>query len=128
MEYNKGVLARFRKPQHAGRPDLPAKVLASGRAGKRRNGSDVVIYLHIVDKKISDSRFEAYGCPNTIAAADFMTGQMTGRPVDDALKETPQQVADELGLPAEKLGQVLIVEDAINAALADWANRVETRA
>ena len=118
MEYGKAVLARFRNPQHAGRPDLPAEAMASGRAGKRRNGSDVVIYLHIVDKEISDARFDAYGCPHTIAAADYMAERMTGRAVGDALAETPQQVADELGLPAEKLGQVLIVEDAIKAALA----------
>ena len=121
MEYSKVVLARFWNPQHAGRPDWPAEAMVSGRAGKRRTGSDVVIYLHIVDNEIRDARFEAYGCPHTIAAVDYMAGQIIGRSVGDALAETPQQVADELGLPPEKLGQVLIVEDAINAALADWA-------
>ncbi len=75
MEYGKAVLARFRDPQHAGRPDLPAEAMASGRAGKRRSGSDVVIYLHIVGDEISDARFEAYGCPRTIAAADYMSGK-----------------------------------------------------
>ncbi len=122
MEYDQAVLSRFRHPQHAGRPDLPAGELASGRAGKRRTGSDVVIYLQISGNEISDARFEAYGCPCTIAAADYMVGLMIGRPVSAASVETAQQIADELGLPAEKLGQVLIVEDAINAALGAWGN------
>ena len=128
MEYDKAVLSRFRHPQHAGRPDLPAGALVGGRAGKRRTGADVVIYLHIIGDEISDARFEAYGCPHTIAAADYMAGRMIGRPVSAALDETAQQVADELGLPAEKLGQVLIVEDAIRAALGVWENRVASGA
>jgi NifU-like protein involved in Fe-S cluster formation len=120
VEYSKAVLSRFRHPHHAGRPDLPADKLVSGRAGKRRTGSDVVFYLQIIANEIRDARFEAYGCPHTIAVADYMAGQLIGRPADQAMQETPQQVADQLDLPAEKLGQALIVEDAIIAALGEW--------
>lgn len=120
MEYSKAVLSRFRHPHHAGRPDLPADQLVSGHAGKRRTGSDVVFYLHIIANEIRDARFEAYGCPHTIAVAEYMAGRLIGRPPERAVQETPQQVADLLGLPAEKLGQALIVEDAISAALDEW--------
>ena len=113
-------MSRFRHPHHAGRPDLPADQLVSGRAGKRRTGSDVVFYLQIIANEIRDARFEAYGCPHTIAVAEYMAGQLIGRPADRAMQETPQQVADQLGLPAEQLGQALIVEDAIIAALGEW--------
>ncbi|MCZ6762974.1 MAG: iron-sulfur cluster assembly scaffold protein [Gammaproteobacteria bacterium] len=123
MEYSKAVLSRFRRPQYAGRPCLPADQLVIGRAGKHRTGSDVVFYLQIIANQIHDARFEAYGCPHTIAAADYMAERMIGRPVDQAMQETPQQLADELGLPAEKLGQALIVEDAINAAMEAWKKR-----
>ena len=123
MEYSKAVLSRFRRPQHAGRPELPADRWVSGRAGIRRTGSDVVFYLQIVAREIHDTRFEAYGCPHTIAVAEYMAERMIGRPVDQAMQETLQQLADELGLPAEKLGRALIVEDAINAALAAWQKR-----
>ncbi|MCH8958286.1 MAG: iron-sulfur cluster assembly scaffold protein [Proteobacteria bacterium] len=123
MEYSKAVLSRFRRPRHAGRPRLPANRLAIGRAGKRRTGSDVVFYLEIIASRIHDARFKAYGCPHTIAVAEYMAERLIGRPVDDAVQETPQQLADELGLPAEKLGQALIVEDAIAAALAAWEKR-----
>ena len=80
----------------------------------------MVFYLHIVANEIRDARFEAYGCPYTIAVAEYMAGQLIGRPPDQAVQESPQQVADQLGLPAEKLGQALIVEDAISAALGEW--------
>lgn len=123
MEYSKAVLSRFRRPQHAGRPELPSDRWVSGRAGKRRTGCEVVFYLQIVARQIHDARFEAYGCPHTIAVAEYMSERMIGRPVDQAMQETPQQLADELGLPAEKLGRALIVEDAINAALAAWKKR-----
>lgn len=123
MEYSKAVLSRFRHPQHAGRPELPADQWVSGRAGKRRTGSEVVFYLRIIAGQIHDALFEAYGCPHTIAAAEYMAERIIGRPVDQAMQETPQQLADELGLPAEKLGRALIVEDAINAALAAWKKR-----
>ena len=123
MEYSKAVLSRFQYPRHAGRFDLPAAQLASGRAGKRRTGSDVVFHLHIVGNEIKDVRFEAYGCPHTIAAADCVAERMIGRPADQAVPVAAQQLADELGLPADKLGRALIVEDAINAALEAWKKR-----
>ncbi len=80
----------------------------------------MVFHLHIIANEIRDARFEAYGCPHTIAVAEYMAEQLIGRSPDRAVQETPQQVADHLGLPAEKLGQALIVEDAISAALGQW--------
>jgi nitrogen fixation NifU-like protein len=123
VEYSAKVLSHFRQPRRAGHLDLPDEELGIGRAGKKRTGSDVVFYLQIVGGIIRDARFAAYGCPHTIAAASYQAEHIIDRPCNQAPGISPQQLADELQFPAEKLGQALIVEDAIRFAVCDWQSR-----
>lgn len=108
------MLRRFREPAFAGR--IEASGATVGRAGSRRTGSEVVFYLRIADGQITEARFEAFGCPHTIAAADYVAENITGQALA-GLRIDPHAIATTLGLPPEKLGQVLIVEDALRTAL-----------
>ena len=115
MEYSPEVLRRFQNPAHAGRID--GEDVVTGRAGRRRSGSDVVFYLRLAGDQISDARFEAYGCPHTIAAADYVAEGVVGKRTADAIQIDPHGIVRQLALPNDKIGQVLIVEDALRAAL-----------
>lgn len=115
MEYSPNVLQRFQNPVHAGRID--GADVATGRAGRRRSGSEVVFYLRLAGDCITEVRFEAYGCPHTIAVADYLAEYITGMGVAGLERIDPHAIASKLELPDEKIGQVLIVEDALRAAL-----------
>jgi hypothetical protein len=57
-----------------------------------------------------------WGCPDTIAAADLAAERMRDVPLDDFRGLEVRALADELGVPTEKLGKLLRLEDAALAA------------
>jgi cysteine desulfurase len=72
---------------------------------------------------IQDARFQAYGCPHVIAVADWLTQNAVGREAAGAhpLRGLPEPVGalrERFDVPVEKLGRLLLVEDAWKAALA----------
>jgi len=69
---------------------------------------------------VQDARFQAYGCPHVIAVADWLAQSAVGREVAP-LRGLPESVAalrERFDMPVEKLGRLLLVEDAWRAALA----------
>jgi hypothetical protein len=69
---------------------------------------------------VKDARFKSYGCPHTLAVASWLTGQLVGRRRDDGVPGEPAGWAEALAVPAEKLGRLLTVEDALGACLRGW--------
>jgi hypothetical protein len=77
----------------------------------------VRIHLHAAAGRIDDLRWEARGCPHVLAACAAAAPRLLGRsPAGLALDA--RTLAAELGAPAEKLGRLFVIEDAVrNAAL-----------
>ncbi|MEO8063874.1 MAG: aminotransferase class V-fold PLP-dependent enzyme [Pseudomonadota bacterium] len=99
-----------------GRATPPAGVRL-GRAGRRAEGTDVLFELEMAGKIVKSARFSAYGCPHTLAVVSWVCERLEGAPVDAGILETPADWARKFEVPAEKLGRLLIVEDALRAAL-----------
>jgi NifU-like protein involved in Fe-S cluster formation len=76
--------------------------------------------LHVRDDTVIEARFQALGCPHTLATASWLTMQLRGRHHGDAQPGAPQDWARTLGVPVEKLGRLLLIEDALHAALQHW--------
>jgi hypothetical protein len=91
--------------------------LRQGRAGKQADGTAVFFELQIADGIVRSARFSAYGCPHTVAVVAWLCEVMEGRSSDAGIPGTPADWARTLEVPAEKLGRLLIVEDALRAAL-----------
>jgi len=73
MAHSEHVLERFRHPKYV----QNSESLCVGRAGSKLAGS--LIELHIaVEHDVLQARFRAYGCPATIASADFLAEQLDG--------------------------------------------------
>ncbi|MCC5862601.1 MAG: iron-sulfur cluster assembly scaffold protein [Gammaproteobacteria bacterium] len=114
MGYTDAVLERFRRLAHAAQPeDVPE---AQGEAGERARGSCVQILVWQVpgerDGALARVRFRALGCPALLVAADLACERLEGCVPAALAAIEPQALHAELGLPVEKLGQVLLVEDA----------------
>ncbi len=70
------------------------------------------------------ARFKAYGCPHTLAVVEGLIRRLPGRTRGDGLPGTPAAWAEELSVPVEKLGRLLVVEDALLACFARWPSGV----
>ena len=64
---------------------------------------------------ISAMRFRAWGCPHTIGVAEAVCGALEGRPIADLLEFSARDLMEDLSVPVEKTGRILVIEDAVRA-------------
>jgi NifU-like N terminal domain len=100
-------------------PDSAGTVL-HGEAGGPTDEVWVRFHLLVDGDSVKDARFEARGCPHTLATAAWLSGTLRGGRRAEALRGGPLAWARILGVPVEKLGRLLIIEDALNASLRSW--------
>ena len=83
------------------------------------------MYLDIDDDQIvRDAKFKTFGCGAAIATSSMATELVKGKSVTEALKVTNKAVMEALdGLPPIKVHCSLLAEQAIHAALWDWAEK-----
>jgi NifU-like protein involved in Fe-S cluster formation len=114
---------------HAGGPQAATEQSAAGRqrwvsgeAGRERHGTRVRFLLRLDRDRLLEVRYRAYGCPHTLAACEWLSQQLetAGRDRADPRGERiggPADWAAALQIPPAKLGRLLVVEDALKAAL-----------
>lgn len=93
-----------------------------GAAGSVAQGTRVRVAVTLEgggeSQKLAKVAFRAFACPHIIAACNLLAAQLPGeRPealVDPALPERLQ----ELEIPVEKAGKILILQDALRACHA----------
>lgn len=73
MLYSEQVLSRFQNPQFV----YGDEALQAGSAGSRLAGVHIVIYVGLY-KGLLQARFRAYGCPASIASADWLAERIDG--------------------------------------------------
>jgi NifU-like protein involved in Fe-S cluster formation len=100
-------------------PDSAGTVLR-GEAGQESSEIWVRLHLLVRDDTVIEARFQALGCPHTLATASWLALQLAGRKRSAAQPGTPQDWARALVVPVEKLGRLLLIEDALHAALQQW--------
>lgn len=106
----------FRAPP---RPPTGAPGVRTGHAGRRADGAEVWFEFEIGGGIVKSARFSAYGCPHTLAVAQWLCEVVEGaRFGPDLIDRTgrPADWAAKFEVPIEKLGRLLVVEDALRAA------------
>jgi hypothetical protein len=102
----------------AGGPLPPGPgTLHVGEAGRPAAGTHVRFTLRVVEGHIAAARFQALGCPHTLAVANWLATELVGRDYGKPWESTPHRWAERFEVPVRKLGRLLIVEDALQAAL-----------
>jgi hypothetical protein len=104
----------------AGCPVEPAPpglgLQVQGEAGRERRGTRVSFILGVQGNRIVWARYRAYGCPHTLAVCEWLAGRLESE--QGAALGTAADWAQALDVPASKLGRLLVVEDALQSALA----------
>ena len=107
-----GSLAHAGLPGDAGE----AERWVHGEAGRQVRGTRVRFELRLADGRVTAARYQAYGCPHTLAVCEWLAQQLEAGPATSL--GGPQDWSRQLSVPTMKLGRLLVVEDALRAALA----------
>lgn len=121
MRYNEMTRRYFESVPAAGR--LDGARVATGTAGERQQGTWVQFQIRCEtpadgDTRVAAVRFLAFGCPHTIATAAWVAEQAQGRAVTAELPRPVEALRRLFDVPVEKLGRLLVVEDAWRAVIA----------
>ena len=122
--YSARVRLLFGSLEGAGELPAAAGAAVSGEAIALDRLAWVQFAARVDGGRIADCRFRAFGCPHTLAAASFAAAQLRGAPVDAGFALDAGRLARELEAPAEKMGRLLVVEDALRDLL-EGARRVQ---
>jgi NifU-like protein involved in Fe-S cluster formation len=114
LKYSDLTRHYFETPRHAG--ELSGPGVFRGAAGNRDDGTWVQFDLQVASGILKDARFLAFGCPHTIAVSAWVAEQAVGAPMTHRLPHSVQALSERFTVPVEKLGRLLIVEDAWRAA------------
>jgi nitrogen fixation NifU-like protein len=95
-----------------------------GKVGNPKCGDVMAIYIKVKDNRIIDIKFKTFGCIAAIATSSILTEMVKGKTLEEALKITRDDVADELGgLPAIKMHCSNLAADALYEAIKDYRDK-----
>ncbi|MBQ5561488.1 MAG: Fe-S cluster assembly scaffold protein NifU [Lachnospiraceae bacterium] len=121
IDYSEKVMDHFSNPRNVGEIENAAGV---GTVGNAKCGDIMRIYLDIENEIIKDAKFKTFGCGAAVATSSMATELVIGKTVQEALKVTNKAVMEALdGLPPVKIHCSLLAEEAIHAALWDYAQK-----
>ena len=120
--YSEKVMDHFNNPRNVGELDNPSGV---GTVGNAKCGDIMRMYLDIDEKGvIRDVKFKTFGCGAAVATSSMATELVKGKTVEEALTVTNKAVMEALdGLPPVKVHCSLLAEEAIHAALWEYAQK-----
>ena len=121
MAYSEKVMEHFANPRNVG--ELP-DANGVGEVGTPKCGDIMRMYIRVEDNVIRDVSFKTFGCGAAIATSSMATELIKGKTIDEALQLTNRAVMEALdGLPPVKVHCSLLAEEAIHAALWDYAQK-----
>ena len=120
--YSEKVMDHFQNPRNVGEMENPSGV---GTVGNAKCGDIMRMYLDIDENgSIKEAKFKTFGCGAAVATSSMATELVAGKTVQDALEVTNKAVMEALdGLPPVKVHCSLLAEQAIHAALWDYAQK-----
>ena len=93
---------------------------AVGEAGGAGEEVWVRFRLGVENGIVKRALVKAYGCPHTLAVAAWVAERLRGRGRADLAPGTPEEWARALDVPVEKLGRLLVIEDALAVCTRHW--------
>ncbi len=121
--YSEKVLEHFKNPRNVGKIENP-----DGNAMEGSPACGDMVGVHIkVDpdtKRITDIKFESYGCASNIATGSIITELAKGKTIDEAKKINWKEASDALGgLPPIKTHCSVLAVEGLRSAIQNYEER-----
>ena len=121
MLYSNKVMDHFTNPRNLGKMEDADGI---GEVGNAKCGDIMKMYIKVADGRITDVKFNTFGCGSAIATSSMATEMIKGKPVEEALKLSNQAVVEALdGLPTHKIHCSVLAEEAVRAAVKDYYDK-----
>ena len=119
--YSEKVMEHFSAPRNVGEiKDADG----TGEIGNPTCGDMMTFYIKVKDDVIEDVKFKTFGCGAAIAVSSMVSEMAKGKTLDEALKITNKDVAEELGgLPKNKMHCSNLGADALHMAIEDYRKK-----
>lgn len=121
VTYSEKVMQHFMNPQNVG--DIK-DADGIGEVGNPVCGDMMTFYIKVKDNKLEDVKFKTFGCGAAIAVSSMVSQIAKGKTLEEALKISNKDVAEELGgLPKNKMHCSNLGADALHAAIKDYMKK-----
>lgn len=121
MMYSEKVMDHFMNPRNVGEIEDASGV---GTVGNAKCGDIMKIFLKIEYGIVLDAKFKTFGCGAAVATSSIATELIKGKTIQEALEITNKAVMEALdGLPPVKVHCSCLAEEALHAALWDYAEK-----
>ncbi len=125
-DYSEKVMDHFTKPRNIGEVEDPSGV---GEVGNPVCGDMMKFTIKVKDDRIEDVKYLTFGCGAAIAVSSMVSEMAKGKTLDEAMKITNKQVAEELGgLPGNKMHCSNLGADALHKAIENYREQEQVSA
>lgn len=121
--YSEKVIEHFKNPKNVGKMESPD---GKAQEGSPACGDMVSVYIKVDEEthKITDIKFESYGCASNIATGSIITEMAKGKTIEEAKEITWQDASEELGgLPSIKAHCSVLAVEGLREAIRDYEER-----
>ncbi len=122
--YTDTVKEHFMNPRNAIKDVESYKEDGKGMVGSMACGDEMLVLIQVQDGKISDCKWQTYGCASAIASTSMMSEMVIGWTLEQAYQLSPAQITEALGgLPDHKFHCSVLGDKALRAAIDDYLDR-----
>lgn len=122
--YSDTVMDHFMNPRNVG--DME-DADGMGEVGNPVCGDMMTFYIKVDENdRLEDVKFKTFGCGAAIAVSSMVSEMAKGKTLDEALRITREDVAEQLGgLPKNKMHCSNLGADALHKAIEDYRKRTK---
>ena len=117
--YSEAVWRLFNETPKSGTLQGPG--VLSAEASTPANRNRVRLQAKMSGSRIDEARFQAYGCPTTIAVGAWLAGWAVGRGIEELARIDAKSIREALEIPEDRTHCALMGEDVLKSLLGQIA-------